>query len=497
MAHVNAENVQLSSAIEQSPNVLPGSPAWRQSEPNTIDSFYPDVKKVARSPLSRIRALRKGTIVDLDANPGWTSDLTKDVIDYFIEGIMFSATKCLTSPVIFVPTAVTTSQFTVAAGGAIAAGLLVYARNFFNAVNNGLFVVGASSTGTAIKVTGTVAEAAPPANVTLEVVGVRGASGDLTLDASNNLLSTVLDFTTLGLTVGQWLWLGGTTTITQFVSNLNRGFARIRAISAHQITLDRHSWTVTGVDAGTSKTVDVYFGRFLRNVARDSTDYKEVTYQYEVSYPDLNAPGTPEFEYMGGCYHSKWTVSAPLTNKATVKIEHIGMSSTAPSTTRATNASSAVAPICTDSINTSTSFNRLRVALPNEADVSTTAISQDVQNLTLSIMNNCSGVKVLGTLGPKYVNIGKFQIEAQADLILVNDQIVAAVAANTQMSLDFATRNGDFAVLWDMPAVTAESADKKFPSNQSVTVSPKFVGFNDPTMGYTLGVSIFGYCPAA
>lgn len=498
MAHVDSENVQIASAIESAtPGVLPGSPAWRQSEPNSIDAFFSDAKKVIRSPLSRIRAMRKGTIVDLDANPEFTCDLTKDVIDSYIEGIMYSATKCLTAPVIFVPTAVTAGGYTVASGGAsILAGFLLYARNFNLTVNNGLQVAAASSTGTSIKVTAAAVET-PPGNCTLEMVGVRGASGDLTLDASNNLLSTVLDFTTLGLTVGQWVWLGGTITATQFVSNLNRGFARIRAIAAHQVTLDRHSWTVTGVDAGTAKTVDIYFGRFLRNVARDSADYKEVTYNYEIGYPDLNAPGTPEYEYANGCYHSKWTVTAPLTNKATVKITHVGLNMTAISTTRATNAASAVTPVCTEAINTSTSFNRLRIALQNETDISVIPVSQDIQSITLSIMNNCSGVKVLGTLGPKYVNIGKFQCEADCELLLTNDQIIAAVANNTVMSIDFATRNTDFCALWDLPAVTAESAAKKFPNNGSVTVSPKFMAFNDTLMGYTLGISVFGYCPAS
>lgn len=49
----------------------------------------------------------------------------------------------------------------------------------------------------------------PPANVELDVTGVQGASGDIEIDANGDLTSTILDFTTLNLTPGQMIFIGG------------------------------------------------------------------------------------------------------------------------------------------------------------------------------------------------------------------------------------------------------------------------------------------------
>lgn len=499
MSHVNAENIQLLSTIETSPGVA--GTAWRSAEPNTIDNYTPDVKKVARAPISRIRAMRKGTITDLDSNPGWVTDLTKDVVDSFIEGVMFSKLKGLTNPLIFVPTAVTATGFTVASGGAIAQNLLFVTRNFGTAANSGLKLAAAASIATEIKCAGLTAEAAPPANVTLEICGVQaGVAADIQMDGSGNITSTALDLTTLGLQVGSWIYLPtAAEALTMgsanfaFANTVYTGFARIRIIAAGKLTLDRRSWVVGGADVAAGKTIRIFFGRWIRNVARDAADYQEITYQYELAYPDLSAPGTPEYEYAIGNYHSKWTISAPLTDKASVKIENVGMSMDTIATARKTGASTAIAPICTEAINTTVSLNRLRFATAS-TEVS---VSQDVQNFTLDIMNNCSGIKVLGQLGPKYINVGKFQVSIQADIILIDDTLIKAVADNRTLSFDCAMRNTDFGVLWDIPAMTVSSADKKFPANQSVLVGPQFDAFNDPVLGYTLGCQIFPFLPTA
>src|SRR6185295_9915476 len=91
------------------------------------------------------------------------------------------------------------------------------AEGFTNAANNQLFRVASSSAttivGTALSLT---AETAPPGTAKLKVVGFQGAAADL-VATSTGLTSTLLNFTTLGLSVGRWIKIGGTATADKFV----------------------------------------------------------------------------------------------------------------------------------------------------------------------------------------------------------------------------------------------------------------------------------------
>ena len=98
----------------------------------------------------------------------------------------------------------TSTGYTVPALGDLTAGLLIHAKGFPTAANNGLKVVASSSTGTEIKASGLTAESLTAARgATVEVAGVQGDTADITLNSSGNLTSTTLDFTTLGLNIGQ------------------------------------------------------------------------------------------------------------------------------------------------------------------------------------------------------------------------------------------------------------------------------------------------------
>ncbi|PWJ93523.1 hypothetical protein C8D77_101202 [Mesorhizobium loti] len=153
---------------------------------------------------------------------------------------------------------------TVTTGDAFVAGQLVRFSDFGVAGNNGVFkCTTGSATVPAFVGSGITDEAAPPAAARMKVVGFQGASGDIAAAASS-LTSASLDFTTLGLNVGGWLKLGGTATIDKFATAVCNGWARITAIAAHAITLDNlpTGWTT---DAGTSKTIKVWFGDQLKN----------------------------------------------------------------------------------------------------------------------------------------------------------------------------------------------------------------------------------------
>lgn len=167
------------------------------------------------------------------------------------------------------------------AGTAYKVGHLVQAQGFAAANNNRIARV-SSSTSTSVTVaTGGTNDTAPAAAARLKVVGFRGASGDVTATASG-LGSTVLDFTTLGLAVGQWLKIGGSAAGEQFATAADNGWARITAIAATALTLDNLP-TGWATDSGTGKTISVWFGDIIRNgttrtsMSIEKTDQSQTT----------------------------------------------------------------------------------------------------------------------------------------------------------------------------------------------------------------------------
>jgi hypothetical protein len=158
------------------------------------------------------------------------------------------------------------STYTVTSGGAtVLAGMIVQASGFTNAANNQVFtaVTGSGTTivGTAL---GLVTEAAPPGTAKLKVVGVQGASGDI-VATSTGLTSTILDFTTLGLVVGQWVKLGGLGGGNRFIGTVaNNDWVRITSITAHVLGLDNRP-TAWAADTAAAQTIKVWFGDQIKN----------------------------------------------------------------------------------------------------------------------------------------------------------------------------------------------------------------------------------------
>lgn len=494
---VKAESASLLVAKESSLGVQPTS-GWQTLEPNGggIDGFYLHTKVVARAPLTKLRQMEASEIVDADATPKITQDLTKDLIDAYGEGILLTTAKSPggTGTAYFLPTARTTTDVTVPSGGALQSGTLVAMRGWVNAANNGLFAVGSSSTSTAIKISGGVAETVSGYVVTAEVAGFRGASGDIGLDSSGNLTSTVADFTTMGLTVGQVIWVGGTIgSGNDFATAAYRGFAKITAIAAHLLTLSRRAWTVSTADTGTGKQIDLYWGRWLRNVAFGSTDYKETSYQMELTYVGLSAGTTDEYVYAAGNLVDQWTVTLPQAGIVTSELQFLGTTIGDPTTSRATGASTAAAPLAHEGFTTVTKLLYERFMVQATEAV----VSDDIDTTKLTLMNHVTPQKQHGTLGTKRDVVGKVEVSLDANVFLTQDDALKACRANTTLMYGCGLRNGDGGIFFDVPSLKCTDSPPSLPANGPVTLALKLAAFRDAVGNYTLGMSLFPFLPAA
>lgn len=467
-----------------------------QPNQDGITDFYQKIKTVAPSPLSKLRQMEAPQVVDSDSQPALQHDITKDFLDLFLDGIMLSRPKHGggTGLSYFNPTARTTTDYTVPVLGALPVGSLVRARGFKNAANNGVFQVGASSTATAIKVAGGVAETVSDYVALLEFAGFRGAAGDIGLDVNGNLTSTVVDFTTIGLVPNMVIWVGGTIAGGHdFANAAYRGFARVVSVTARLVTLAIRQWTVGAADTGAGKTIDLYFTRWSRNVPFGDADFLLQSYHFELAYFLLSGGTADEYAYAAGNLVSSFEINAPAQNLVTSAISFLGTTITNPSTTRKTGFSTAAGPLCTERLNTVTREPYRRIMLKADESI----VADDIETWKLTYSNNVTAQKQQGILGNARPIVGKVMSTLDVTAAMTQDNMIAACTNNTTLMAGFGFQSSDGGCFFDIQSLKCTESTTKFPSNSFVELSLKLEAFRDQVTNITAGVSVFAFLPDA
>lgn len=508
MGRVITNGTTLSFAREASLGVLPGSPQWFELEPNGITAWGTTIAKEARNPISQARSRRKGVVTDLDSTVEFEADLTLAHLRHFAEAFLFSRAVGADA---FLTSAATSTGYTIPALTSAQAGRLIYssagagavslihASGFINAANNGLkaLVDDPAVSETEITMTGLVAESVAATNLAqIAVAGVRGAAGDIEIDADGNLISTALDFTTLGLARGQVIHVGGLDIANQFFNEENTGFARVRLIEANKLTLDKRDQPFVaddGTDTGSGGTglrIDLLFGQFVRNVAVGDPDYLEVSNQFELASPNLMAGGATGYEYSLGNYADALSISIPLNGKATMTLGFVGTDTTNPSTTRALGAENAKAGGQVESFGSASDIARLRIQ-----DVDEEGLTTDFKSANFTLTNNVTAEKVIGLLGARFLNVGDIECDVESQVLFTNPDVIERIRCNKTVGLDWVIRNGDGGAAFDLPTGTLGGGNREMPENQSVLLNATYMAHEETIYGFTLGISFFPALP--
>lgn len=472
----------LSFAIESTIGVLPGSPDWRAIEWNDLSNFGATIASVSRTPVNQDLMEYEGAVSDLDSAVDLQTDLTYSAFDNFAQGAFYSVWKAQSS---FIPTGVTATGYTVASGGDLTDGTLFYVRNSVNDVNDGLFI-SSGSIATEVRPSGGAIETSGPSAL-LDVVGFQGASGDIELDSNGNLISTILDFTTLGIQIGQSIYVGGNTTNTFFDTVGYIGLARVRAISANLITLDKRDWIVGAADAGAGKTIQLFIGSFIRNVPQNHADFLEESYTFEGEIQGLDE-GTV-YEYPEGNKLNVMSLDFPLSDKAGMSLSFIGTDTPDPTTTQNPTGTRSQG-YQVGAFGTTSDFARLSLKDSAFSDYSTC-----FKSLSLEINRQVSAEKCITTLGATDMNIGTLMVTGNSSVIYNDSNIIKATRNNETTTLDFAIINDDGALHFDIPSMKFEAANKSFPVNESVLLDVTLKTFKDSYFGYVISCTKFPYLP--
>lgn len=488
--------------------VVDGTAVWLVYEPNTYGEFGAEITTLAREPIVTDRQSKKGMVTDLDASGGFVNDLTQFGIADIMQGFMFADYRVKNEFGGAGEITSTTAVGYVAASGldAFPVGSLVVARGFSNAVNNGLKEVTASIAALLTTTPSPIVEAAPPATATLVEIGVVAGTGDIDVDAAGAfpaLTSTVLDFTTLGLIPGEWVFRGGDAAGSFFATAANNGFGRIRTITATRLEFDKSPTTMV-TETGSGLDIHLYFGRHLKNETGTAGSGAEIvrrTYQAErtLGAPDTALPTEIQSDYLVGCVANTLALSIGTADKVPMDIGLIGLD--AEQRTGAVGLKAGSRPNILDStaFNTSSDFTFMRVTPVDETTGTPLPVFGFMTQVDVTIDNNSKPNKAIGTLGGFEMTVGKFMVTGEIEAYFSNISAVQAVRNNASVTLDMALVKENAGIVFDLPLITLGNGRLSIEQDESIKIPVSFNAASGSqivsTLDHTLSQTWFDYLP--
>lgn len=495
MGKAKAEATTVLLAPEAAYGVAPGAGFWQQTgvNPGGITDWIPKFKTVERDPLSKYASREKGDNVGLDVEPKLTHDLNKEWGDLHWPSVFRVVPKHAGNKgqSVYRPTAVTATGYTVPANGDLTAKLLIYARGFATAANNGLKPVAAASAALEIKAAGLVVEAAPPANAMVEVAGVQGATGDYQLDANGDLICTAGNFTTMGLQVGEAIVIGGTAANTFFPLVGSKVRAVIKTIAALKLTLEDRSWTVGAAENGAGKDIQVFFSQFFRNVPIDHADYLEQSLHGELEEIGPGTANTATYTYAKGLGVKTFEIDAPLESKIVSTVSYVGKDIPDPVLVagRVAGPSVAFAPLAAALIDTATDLKKVRLL------DSTGELVAEINSWKLTFESNLKGRKVQGDFGTKDLIYGKCEPSVSMEAYYTDFNATKALRDNRDLRWDAFVQNHQVGLYFRMPNVALRNGPRSYGANEAVMITCDVPGFRDPATNVVISLTVFAHIP--
>lgn len=423
--------------------------------PNFIDSSEIRSDRMLGDPVKNMQASTGGINFEL------SYPLDNTPISEVIRSAMLNS--WVNTPTLFndttassVITAAGTSTYTVTAGGAaFLAGMICRATGFLAAANNQNFVVASSSATTVVGTAlGLTTDAAPLGTAKLKVVGVAGASGDITATATG-LGSTALNWTTLGLAVGQWIKIGATATTNRFATAAVNDFARITAISATALTLDNlpAAWAT---DTGTGKTVWIWFGDEIKNGITPSSVTIERGFLGQT---------TPTYIVNTGMEVNDLTTT--ITSKANIVCvaTFIGMGGGESQVTL-----SATPDAVTTGLVMAANANVGRLGVNGSQLIS----PNWAKSITFVCNNNLRTIEAVDSTAPVAVREGDCTVTGKMDTYFGNDTELAAFYAGTTRPINTRVAKNNQAVIYQVPRATYKSGGNPSASAKNTDVMASF-----------------------
>jgi hypothetical protein len=376
---------------------------------------------------------------------------------------------------------------------------------------NGVWGSGTLTGGVAdVVVTDTnVQDETPSTTARLEAVGFQGASGDLTITNDTvdypAMSSTSLDFTTLPLIPGEWIWIGGDTVATEFDAHpTDNGWARIHAIATHTLTFDKTSSEMI-TDPGTAKTIQLFWGKVLKNEASPTFQVRRTyTLERTLGASNIDFPTQLQAEYLVGAVPNEATFNIKTAAKVEIDLSFMAITKTEiPAGTpilsdaAVTAGSAANAPVVAfeDAYNTTSHVNRAKMAILSTFDSSPTSLFAELTELKLVIKNNLKANKAVKKLGAFEVTAGFFEVTGTVQVYFNDVAAMESVRQGADVTLDFAFARNNQGIMIDLPLMVISDARADVKINEPIMLPITMQMGRDRTFNHTALMEFFSYLP--
>lgn len=449
----NETGLSIAKEVLGQPGVLPVTPDWYSLEPNEYDDFGGEPTLLARRPINSSRQRKKGAIVDLAANGGFNQDLTNDNSQMLASGFMYANFREKTNEIVG---EVTATGYVVADETLYFANMLIFASGFTNSANNGLKLVTSIDAGSSeVRASGLVVEGSPPATAKIVLVGIQGGAGNIDVDATGDfaeITSAVIDLESLDIIPGEMIFVGGDTSSLRFATAANNGIKRVRSVSPGGFVVDKSDLTMV-TEASTTETVQIFFGRVLKNELADLIVRQSFQLERTMGAPEQTEPTEIQAEYVLGAFPNEMEVVIESADKINVNYSFVAITNDHRISTEGVKTGNRIATVESDAYNTSTDFSRIKMSIVSNSNEAPEPLFAYITELNLNINNNVSLNKAIGYLGGFDATIGLFEVSAEVTAYFTQVQSQQAIRNNSDVTLDFfvAKDNRGFAV--DIPLI--------------------------------------------
>lgn len=489
---IDSSSVGLAIAKEQSINKLPTNPVWQDLEPSEIGDVGGETTQTARSIINPSRQFSRGAITDLEASANFSQEISQNNTTDLMQGFLFAdahetfTTKPLNTAGVTV--AVTTDTYTLSDTSFdttyVLENSLLLAKDFVNTSNNGLKVVESVSSG-AIGVTGAVAETSTSGS--LQVVGYRASNVTIDVDGAVTLEFTGAD--SLGLSVGQWIFIGGD---TNKPADNECVFARIGAIESNTITLD---FTTKPLVAELNiATLDIFFGTVVHN-EQDIDLIKRTTYTIEerLGFEDEERL-IPQASYVTGCVPSEMTINLEQGALASAEYSFTGCRFLTKKGTLLTGDHKDAWNEKGYNNSNEVYYCGLTINSTDSEETNPAPMFAYVSSANISINNNLTANKSVATLGAFDISAGKFEVKVSPSVYFTSVDSIEALKNNTDCGFQLIVSHNNEGLIYDVPLIGLGSSIPSISDGDPIMMDLEGTGAKSK-FGYTFAFNCFGYLP--
>lgn len=391
------------------------------------------------------------------------------------------------------------------------ASAAVTLTNLKNAINlNGLGVPGVDyAASTTVNTQVTAATTASILTVTAILGGTVGntiatttTAAAATWGAATLAGGTSVSLKSFGLIPGEPIFVGGDLSSTQFLNpDSNAGYCRVRSVTDSQINFDKTQFPFV-TDAGTAKTVQLFFGRVLKNESvKDLIVRRSVQLERTLGAVDDSQPDQEQAEYLTRCLGDEWELDGKTADILVANYSYLA--GTYETRDSATGVKPGLRPDIeeSDAFNTTSDVSLIKMAVVTPGNSCPTPLFGFLTDLKLSLKNNLKQNKAISVLGAFDVSAGTLEVQLTVTAYFSSVDSVNSVRNNDSVTVEahFAKANKGLSIDLPLVALSKSRADVKQdePITLPLTADAATAALIDPTLNHTIMMVFWDYLPDA